>query len=154
MLQYLPGAVRNKAHLYFMGSGELEDELKNMAAGAETECGVKCYFAGFVNQSQLAAHYLAMDVMVLPSRRMGETWGLVANEAMQAGCGVIVSNAVGSGTDFAALDRFRVFKEGDQIDLAEKVMSLVGYKRDFDWAKSSLHEYRIESTAEALLKSL
>jgi len=29
--------------------------------------------------------------MVLPSRRAGETWGLVVNEALQAGCAVIVS---------------------------------------------------------------
>jgi glycosyltransferase involved in cell wall biosynthesis len=154
MLDHLAPALRKKTTIYFMGSGELLDELQQLATIAFERFGVGSYFSGFVNQSQLAAHYLVMDIMVLPSRKMGETWGLVANEAMQAGCGVIVSDAVGCSKDFARWERFRVFPEGDAADLAVKVESLSVYTRDFDWATEKLKAYSIEATAESLLNEL
>jgi len=154
MLQYLPSEVLKRVHLYFMGSGELEPELKNMAAMALEQYGVKTFFPGFINQSQLAAHYLAMDIMVLPSRRMGETWGLVANEAMQAGCAVIVSDAVGSGADFKLWERFRIFKEADAMALASAVNELCPFIRNFEWAKAGLDNYSIKSIAAAFLSEL
>ena len=44
---------------------------------------------------------------------MGETWGLVVNEALQAGCSVIVSDAVGCHADFKDWERVRVFSDGN-----------------------------------------
>ncbi|WP_432713827.1 glycosyltransferase, partial [Pedobacter sp.] len=154
MLDYLPAEVRARTHLYFVGSGELLEPLQHLATTALKKYGVKTFFAGFINQSQLPAHYLAMDIMVLPSRKMGETWGLVANEAMQAGCGVVVSNAVGCSADFYAWERFRVFKNGDALSLAGKVASLSHYPREFEWAKSKLQSYSIKATADSLLNEL
>jgi glycosyltransferase involved in cell wall biosynthesis len=95
-----------------------------------------------------------MDVMVLPSRRMGETWGLVANEAMQAGCGVIVSDAVGSGADFKFWDRFRIFKGEDATELANRINELSQFDRDFSWAADGLKNYSIEATAAAFINEL
>jgi glycosyltransferase involved in cell wall biosynthesis len=154
MLEFLAPALRARTTIYFMGSGELFEELQQLAAIAWKRYGVGSYFSGFVNQSQLATHYLVMDIMVLPSRKMGETWGLVANEAMQAGCGVIVSDAVGCNKDFSTWERFRVFPEGDAKELAVKVESLSVYVRDFDWATEKLRDYSIEATAESLLNEL
>ena len=54
-------------------------------------------FAGFKNQSELAASYICMDAFVLPSRR--EPWGLVLNEAMLFGLPVLATNVVGAGLD-------------------------------------------------------
>ena len=154
MLEFLPEDVRNRIHLYFMGSGTLESELRELAEQALKNYGIKSYFSGFINQSQLASHYLAMDIMVLPSRRMGETWGLVANEAMQGGCAVIVSDAVGSGADFKSWERFRVFKEPDPAELAKSVMQLAPFPRDFNWAKEKLKNYSLQATAEAIANQL
>lgn len=154
MLEHLEPGLRERTTIYFMGSGELFGELQQLAAIALERYGVGSYFSGFVNQSQLASHYLVMDIMVLPSRKMGETWGLVANEAMQAGCGVVVSDAVGCSKDFARWERFRIFPEGDAKELAVKVESLSVYKRDFDWATEKLQSYSIEATAESLLNEL
>jgi glycosyltransferase involved in cell wall biosynthesis len=95
-----------------------------------------------------------MDIMVLPSRRMGETWGLVANEAMQAGCGVIVSDAVGCSEDFKSWERFRVFKESNAEDLAHRVLQLSEYSRDFNWARQKLEKYALKATAEAIAQEL
>ncbi len=154
MLEYLPENLRSRIHLYFMGSGLLEKELNDLAADALKKYGVKSYFSGFVNQSQLAGHYLAMDIMVLPSRRMGETWGLVSNEAMQAGCGVIVSDAVGSGEDFKTWERFRVFKEANVQDLAKYVVELAQFPRDYNWAQKKLENYSLHATARSLANEL
>jgi glycosyltransferase involved in cell wall biosynthesis len=149
MLAHLPEKLRSKVWLYFLGSGELEPVLRTAA-----ELSGRATFAGFANQSQLASHYLAMDLLVLPSRRMGETWGLVANEAMQGGCGIIVSNAVGCGADFAGWERFRIFGEEDAKGLAEQVGALAELPRSFDWAEEGLKAYSLEAAAAALLAEL
>jgi glycosyltransferase involved in cell wall biosynthesis len=154
MQEFLPDDIRSRIHLYFMGSGELEKELQTMAAEAGRKYGSKAFFSGFVNQTHLPAHYLAMDIMVLPSRKMGETWGLVTNEAMQSGAGVIVSDAVGSSADFKQWERFRVFEEGDPRSLATSVIALSKFKRSFDWAKGGLENYTVEKTASALISTL
>lgn len=150
MLDSLPDDLRKHTHLYFLGSGELELPMRERAEVVLKHYGVKTYFAGFVNQSQLAAHYLAMDTLVLPSRRRGETWGLVANEAMQAGCAVIVSEAVGSGSDFRQWERFRIFAEDDDQALAAKVVEVAGFIRNFTWAQQGLEQYSVDATAKAL----
>jgi glycosyltransferase involved in cell wall biosynthesis len=154
MLEHLPESLRSRIHFYFMGSGKLEKELKELTSQTLQKYGVNAFFPGFINQSQLAGHYLAMDIMVLPSRRMGETWGLVANEAMQAGCGVIVSDAVGCGEDFKTWERFRVFKEPDPAALASAVTDLSKFPRDFNWAREKLQNYSIAATTESLANEL
>jgi glycosyltransferase involved in cell wall biosynthesis len=155
MLEFLPPPLQARIWLYFLGSGELQAKLEEMAGSAVKSglcAGVT--FAGFANQSQLPGHYATMDSFVLPSRRLGETWGLVANEAMQAGCAVIVSEAVGSGADFAGWDRFRVFPVEDARALAAHVTELSQLPRDFGWARSQLIPYSLETTAQALLQAL
>src|SRR5207237_5663428 len=47
----------------FVGGGELENELRKVAAREE----LRVQFAGFKNQSELPACYVAADVLVLPS---------------------------------------------------------------------------------------
>lgn len=154
MASSLPEELRRRTVLYFVGSGELENDLQSAAKETLSKLQVRSHFEGFVNQSELGQHYLAMDSLVLPSRRMGETWGLVANEALQAGCSVAVSDAVGCGGDFGSWERFRIFQQQDARDLARSVGELAAFPRDFDWARTQLSDYRIEATAEALLAEL
>ena len=61
VLDFLPEALRSRVHLYFMGSGPLEKELRQLTEESTKKYGVKAYFPGFINQSQLAAHYLHSD---------------------------------------------------------------------------------------------
>ncbi|MEA2780239.1 MAG: hypothetical protein QOK29_1783 [Rhodospirillaceae bacterium] len=81
--------------LCFVGDGPLRGSLEARARALGVD-GQVC-FAGFRNQRELPAFYDAADVFVLPSRR--EPWGLVVNEAMNAGRAVVVSDQVGSGPD-------------------------------------------------------
>ncbi|GAB3163121.1 glycosyltransferase family 4 protein [Telluribacter humicola] len=154
IIEHMPAELASKVHFYFLGSGELEESLKQKAGELSNKYGVKTFFAGFSNQSQLPGHYLSMDILVLPSRRMGETWGLVTNEAMQAGCSVVVSSAVGCKEDFRSLERFRIFEEASSSDLASQIISLSYYPRSFDWAANSLEKYSVDFTANAIIETL
>ena len=154
MLKHLPSDLLKNLTLYFIGSGELENELKELGRDASKKFGIHSFFAGFINQTKLPEHYLAMDILILPSQKMGETWGLVANEALQAGCGVIVSNAVGCSADFKNLDRFAVFEENNEKELAQCVLKLSQFERDFDWATETLQKYSIKNVATAFANEL
>lgn len=95
LLEAFARMEKPKASLCLVGDGPLRAMLEDRARAlgvAERVC-----FAGFRNQRELPAFYDAADVFVLPSRQ--EPWGLVVNEAMNAGRAIIVSDKVGSGAD-------------------------------------------------------
>jgi glycosyltransferase involved in cell wall biosynthesis len=97
-------------HLLFVGSGMLGEELRrkcrvvydeeNPLAGSSS-AHPSASFAGFLNQSEIGKAYAAADCLVLPSDT-GETWGLVANEAMASGLPCIVSKDCGCAEDLVA----------------------------------------------------
>jgi glycosyltransferase involved in cell wall biosynthesis len=89
----LPVAHR-PLHVLVIGTGELLPAARQFAA----EHQLPVSFAGFLNQSEIPAAYVAADCLVLPSD-FGETWGLVVNEAMACGRAAIVSDRVGCGPD-------------------------------------------------------
>lgn len=136
--------LRARVRLLFVGSGEMETELRS--------AGTNALFTGFINQRELADYYLAADIVVLPSRRLGETWGLVVNEALQAGCAAVVSDAVGCAEDFQSWARVRVFPAGDAAQLAQQLAALAALPREFDWCRAQLADYSIEAAARALLE--
>ncbi|HBH72982.1 MAG TPA: hypothetical protein DDY43_05950 [Synechococcales bacterium UBA10510] len=149
-LPHMPVPLRERLVLMFVGSGKLQSDLQLQASILGARYGVEIHFPGFVNQSALVDWYLAADVVVLPSRRAGETWGLVVNEAMQAGCSVVVSEAVGCAVDFGDWERLRTIPVGSASQLALALEDLATYPRSFDWAANSLKHYSIEAAAQAL----
>jgi glycosyltransferase involved in cell wall biosynthesis len=86
-------AADSAPYLLFVGDGPLRDTLEERAR----TLGDAVRFLGFRNQSELPALYDLCDVFALPSRF--EPWGLVVNEAMNAGRPVIVSDRVGAAPD-------------------------------------------------------
>ena len=129
------GRLRN-IHLLFVGSGELERELRqwcHVVYDAETAgsqvSAIPIYaassralppasFTGFLNQTEISRAYVAADCLVLPSDQ-GETWGLVVNEALASGLPCLVSDACGCAEDLAG-DEFS-FPMGDSGALAAKI---------------------------------
>ena len=137
-------------HFLFVGSGEMKDQLIREAGQCEKKHGIKTTFAGFVNQTQLSPYYLASDIVVLPSRKMGETWGLVVNEALQAGCSVVMTDAVGCHPEFRDLDRVRIIPVENKSELARVLKELSLMPRDFFWAESYMKDYSAESAANVI----
>lgn len=152
-LGHIPEAVRKTVCLVFVGSGELQAQLQQLAQEALATFGITTAFTGFVNQSRLPAHYLAADIAVLPSS-YEETWGLVVNEALNAGCGVVVTKAVGCQHEFAQLPRVRVVATGNARELAAGITELCGFERDFDWAEEAMRPYSSEAAAQGIASGL
>ncbi len=108
-------------HLLFAGDGPLRPELERRAA----EVGLgSVRFLGFRGQLELPALYDLCDVFVLPS--VFEPWGLVVNEAMNAGRAVVVSDQVGCGPDLVEPGvNGHLFKAGDVGALRDALARLV-----------------------------
>lgn len=145
----LKTGLRNQMALLFVGSGRLESDMKEQARSLET-AGIKCVFTGFVNQTAIRDYYAAADILVLPSRREGETWGLVVNEALQAGCAVVISDAVGCHREFGGWERVRVIPVGNAQALARAVEELARFPRQFNWAREGMKAYSTQAAAQAL----
>jgi len=94
-LRQLPARDRARCVLLLVGDGELKGEL---LARAAAEPAITVRPVGFQQQRELSAYYHAADLFVLPSRQ-GETWGLVANEALHHGVPAVVTEAVGCAPD-------------------------------------------------------
>ena len=87
-------APQDRPYLVIVGDGEQRAALE----ARSLELGLNdVRFAGFRNQSELPRFFQLADVFVLPSQH--EPWGLIVNEAMAAGCPVVVSTDVGSHAD-------------------------------------------------------
>ena len=108
-------------HLFIVGSGALETQLRMMAAG-----NTRVHFLGFQNQSAMPIVYRLGDVFVLPSRGPGETWGLAVNEAMASGRPVIVSDRVGCAPDLVVGEQTGLaFQSEDEHELARTLVHLL-----------------------------
>jgi glycosyltransferase involved in cell wall biosynthesis len=107
-------------YLLFVGDGTLRGALEESAR----PLGDAVRFLGFRNQSELPALYDLCDVFTLPSRF--EPWGLVVNEAMNAGRPVIVSDRVGAAADLVedGVNGF-VYPSGDVGALASRLRQII-----------------------------
>ena len=83
------------SYLVYAGDGPLKSDLETGAKALGIAESTR--FLGFVNQSGLPQVYYASDLLVLPSEY--EPFGVVVNEMMLCGHGVIVSDRVGAKLD-------------------------------------------------------
>jgi glycosyltransferase involved in cell wall biosynthesis len=113
-------AQGRRVEVMVAGSGELDGEMRARADLAS----VPLHMLGFCNQTEMPPAYAAADALVLPSD--GETWGLVANEALACGRPVIVSDACGCAPDLAADGTAgRIVPLGDLEALADAIASMI-----------------------------
>ena len=81
-------------YLLIAGDGEQRAQLEALAAGAP-ESAIR--FLGFRSQTELPPLYDLADMFVIPSEM--EPWGLVTNEAMNAGLPIVATTEVGAAYD-------------------------------------------------------
>ena len=98
-----------------VGNGSLEDELRNSASS-------NLLFLPFQNQSKMPVVYRLADVLILPSKGPGETWGLVMNEALASGIKVLASHNCGGAIDL--LDETRIFQLNES-DVVNKIYEVL-----------------------------
>jgi glycosyltransferase involved in cell wall biosynthesis len=90
-------AARPLPYLLIVGEGEQRPQIEARLQQASAEDWKGVRLLGFRNQSELPRFYDLCDVFVLPS--IHEPWGLVVNEAMNAGKAIVVSDEVGCQPD-------------------------------------------------------
>jgi len=113
--------LRERAHLLFVGSGPMEQQLRETASQRSLP---NVTFAGFVNQQQLPRLYAASDVFAMPSEN--ETWGLALNEAMAAGVSPVASDDVGAAADLIEQGHTGfVFPSRDWREMQKYIVRLV-----------------------------
>ena len=95
LLRAFSKAGLQNAVLIFAGDGPLRSSLEREAA--QLGIGDRVRFLGFANQTQLPPIYTAANLLVLPSGY--DAFGVVVNEAMLCGCGVVASDHVGAAGD-------------------------------------------------------
>jgi glycosyltransferase involved in cell wall biosynthesis len=108
--------------LIVAGDGQEAAALRELATTLDLAGNVA--FIGFQNQAQLPELYWASDIFVLPSDN--EPWGLVVNEALSAGCAVVVAEDVGAVADLVrpGVNGF-TFPAGDVAALTDRLNRLL-----------------------------
>jgi len=143
-----------KAGLVFVGTGEMESELRQIVASNQIP---DVHFLGFRNQSELPELYKACDVFVLPSH--DEPWGLIVNEVMACGRPVVVSDEVGSAADLVEHGRNGfTFPAGDVGQLSQHLETLMAdptlRKKMGEESLRIISNWDIEDCARGLLRAL
>jgi glycosyltransferase involved in cell wall biosynthesis len=100
-LEYLLDGIRNlprelKVSLLLVGKGESKSNLMRMVKKHSMDY---VYFVDYVPNKELVPFYALADIFVLPpitTKTLKEVWGIVLNEAMNQGCPVIATTAVGA----------------------------------------------------------
>ncbi|MDP2939825.1 MAG: glycosyltransferase family 4 protein [Candidatus Omnitrophota bacterium] len=81
--------------LLLIGRGSKKDALEQQCKSSS----IKYRFLGYVPNDQLYRYFSIAEIFVLPSittKDFKEPWGLVINEAMNQGCPIIATDAVGA----------------------------------------------------------
>lgn len=148
------GVTEPSPHLLFIGDGE---ERPRLEARARRLGWSTVKFQGFQNQTQLPRYYDLCDVFVLPSEY--EPWGLVVNEAMNAGKPLIISDHVGAGPDLVrdGTNGF-VVPVGDVAGLADRLKRLTTdpelARRMGRESRRRIAEWSFETDLRVLLQAL
>jgi glycosyltransferase involved in cell wall biosynthesis len=137
-----------------VGDGPLRKDCEELAGANK----LPIRFAGFLNQSQIIAAYVAGDALILPSDG-GETWGLVVNEAMACGRPCFLSDRVGAGPDMIITDQTgAVFPLGDTKALADLLVSLASDSRRLtlmgQQVKQMAKLYSVDAAVNSLVKAV
>jgi glycosyltransferase involved in cell wall biosynthesis len=139
------------AHIKFIivGNGDLEESLK-----AKNREG-RVVFLPFQNQSKMPLVYRLGNVLLLPSKGPGETWGLAANEALACGLPVILSDKVGSAPDLVGDKNTGIVFSGNDVNrVAGYICSLQKderfYQQGSEAARQHIRAFSFENIAGAI----
>mgnify|MGYP001072328291 CR=1 FL=1 len=91
-VQRLP--MQYQRDLLVLLAGGTSDDLEKLAPGYDRDI---FQVIGYLQASDLFLLYQRADCMILPTRH--DTWALVVNEAMEAGCPVLVSKYAGAANE-------------------------------------------------------
>lgn len=130
--------------LVFLGDGELRAEMEDFIRKNNLK---NVYLTGFKNQSEVGKYFAAADIFVLPSG-VGETWGLVVNEALNFKLDILVSNLAGCSYDL--VDKESIFECGNIIELKDKLNNKLSKEIQIKDYRKILNKYSYKNIIENL----
>ena len=124
------GRLRKEGYeftLTFIGNGEMEAKLRELAAQMELDCCIR--FPGAMKPEEVRLQMDRSAVYLVTSDRQ-EGWGAVLNEAMSSCCAVVVSHAAGA-VPFLVDDgeNGMIYESGNVDMLCEKLRYLLDHPR-------------------------
>jgi glycosyltransferase involved in cell wall biosynthesis len=149
------GNLKELPTLVFIGDGELRKELELYVKERNLK---KCFFKGFQDKEGVYKYMSIADVFVLPSG-MGETWGMVVNEAMCFSLPVVVSDVVGCGVDLVhSGENGYIFKLDDEEELAVNLLKIIsnleGAKQMGEKSNKIIQGYSQERDVEGIVEAV
>ena len=110
-------------HLSMIGGGEMEEEIRRMIAEKKLEKEVT--LCGYMIPSKVREMMERTEIYLITSDYK-EGWGAVLNEAMNSGCAVLASHAIGAVPFLLRHgENGIVFKSGNVKDFSEKAELLL-----------------------------
>lgn len=141
--------------LNIIGNGAMEEQLRQMIHEKQLEECVS--MLGAMSPEKVRNYMEAADIFLFTSD-FNEGWGAVLNEAMNSGCAVVASHAIGS-VPFLIRDGENglIYKNGDENGLFNRVVQLINHpekrKQMGRMAYQTLAEqWNAESAADRFLK--
>ena len=142
--------------LLLVGNGNLEIEMRRLVASLSHSISKRIIFLPFQDQHQMKVIYRLANVLVLPSKGPGETWGLSVNESLASGTPVLVSDQCGCAFDLVKPNVNGLIFESHQLDdLLSKMTLLIDqsiYLHFKAGVKEGLNYFSYESFKKALDK--
>ncbi|MCR5800475.1 MAG: glycosyltransferase family 4 protein [Lachnospiraceae bacterium] len=108
--------------IHFIGSGEMEEDLKATVAKGELEDYV--FFYGFISPGEVRELMDGCHIHLFTSNHL-EGWGAVVNEGMNSGLAEVVSIEAGAAQYLIRNGKNGLLYDGSYEDLREKVLMLM-----------------------------
>lgn len=134
--------------LIILGNGLLDEEIEKLIEVQNKHI----YKFNAVDWQGVPKYFSQSDCLVLPSN--SEPWGLVVNEAMICGLGVIVSDSCGCKDDLVQ-DNGYIFESGNQNSLENAMKSFVMDKPKIEIMKSNsleiIKDFKVDEVAKRIV---
>lgn len=147
-------ALGRRVSIVFVGSGELESEIR--LAAKKIEDLVDCTFAGFASQHDLPKWYGASRLFLFPT--LWEPWGVVSNEACAAGLPVLISPTAGSARELIQHGRNGYVLTLDSDVWAVRAQTLLEdpalYQKMSEQSRLLVGAYTYDNAAEGISKAV
>ncbi len=146
--------LNRKTSINFVGSGELEAELRTYAK--DIADFVDTRFLGYATQAELPFRYAEAKLFLFPTE--GDVWGVVANEACASGLPVIVSPYAGVAGELIIDGNNGFIRELDVEQWAEVASKLLSnndlYHTFSENSRTQVAEYSFDNSAKGLCNAI
>ncbi|MGN0413603.1 MAG: glycosyltransferase [Lachnospiraceae bacterium] len=146
-----------KFHLTMVGGGDMEQEICGMVQKKQLEDCVE--LAGYLSPEQVREKMLDSQIYLFTSDYQ-EGWGAVLNEAMNSGCAVVASHAIGAVPFLVQHGKNGlIFESGNQKDFCNQVEKLLQKQKEAENLGKEAYQtitetWNAEKAADRLLTTI